>query len=64
MIKLNDLFDYQRFARHEGVGSMIDETNRRYGLPGSLGTELSDDDLMINAAGELNISEENPLKKP
>lgn len=64
MTNLNDLFDYQRFAWHEGIGSMIDETSSRYGLKEVIGRELSDDNLMINAAGEPNIAEEDPLNKP
>ncbi len=57
-MKINDalknLLDYQRFEQNDELRLLIDETMERY--PAELDSgemELSDDELMLNAAGEL-----------
>lgn len=55
MDKIKELFDYQRFSGHKGLSEMVSDTAERYGIASKGGIELSDDDLMLNAAGEGEI---------
>ena len=57
---LKDLFDFQKFAKNPGIDEEVAGTAGRY-VVGQMGVALSDDDLMLNAAGEESIeqSDEN-----
>lgn len=57
MESLKNLFDFQRFSPHKGLSDMVSEAASRYGISKSIGIELSDDEMMLNAAGEENIPE-------
>lgn len=56
-MKLENLFDFQKFAHNEKLDQMIRETEKRYG------TELSDEDMdFVAAAGILYENQEARLR--
>ena len=56
-MKLETLFDFQRFEHNTKLDQMIRETENRYG------TELSDDDLSFVSAAGLPVDSRELIKK-